>query len=106
MFHVCLVNIVRGMWCPPSYDCELKMKTMIRTILENQRVILEALRDGTDTEWITSEIDKRIEATSEELSKFNQPTVIGCLHPFNDVVSGNDGDFCCKCQSYLKSNRL
>lgn len=40
------------------------------------------------------------------LSKLHQHTVIGCLHPFNDVVSGNDGDFCYKCQSYLKSNRL
>lgn len=49
---------------------------MLRTILENQRVILEALRDGTDTEWITSEIDKRIEATSEELSKLHQPIAI------------------------------
>lgn len=52
---------------------------MIRTILENQRVILEALRDGTDTGWITSEIDKRIEATSEELSKLHQPTVISSV---------------------------
>ena len=53
---------------------------MLRTILENQRVILEALRDGTDTGWITSEIDKRIEATSEELSKLHQPTVINLSH--------------------------
>ena len=42
----------------------------------------------------------------EELSKLHQPTVIVCLHPFNEVVSGDDGDFCCKCQTYLKSNRL
>jgi len=40
------------------------------------------------------------------LSKLHQPTVIVCLHPFNEVVSGDDGDFCCKCQTYLKSNRL
>lgn len=60
---------------------------MIRTILENQRVILEALRDGTDTEWITSEIDKRIEATSEELSKLHLPTVIKsvCVHEWYDT---------------------
>jgi len=79
---------------------------MLKTILENQRVILEALRDETDTEWITSEIDKRIESTTEELNKLHQTTVIVCLHPFNEVVSGDDGDFCCKCQTYLKSNRL
>jgi hypothetical protein len=40
------------------------------------------------------------------LSKLHQPTVTVCLHPFNEVVSGDDGDFCCKCQTYLKSNRL
>lgn len=44
---------------------------MLRTILENQRVILEALRDGTDTGWITSEIDKRIEATTKILNNEN-----------------------------------
>jgi hypothetical protein len=48
---------------------------MLKLILKNQRVILEALRDGTDTEWITKEIDKQIEATSEELSKSNEKKV-------------------------------
>lgn len=48
---------------------------MLKLILKNQIVILEALRDGTDTEWITKEIDKQIEATSEELSKSNEKKV-------------------------------
>ena len=29
-----------------------------------------------------------------------------CLHPFNKVVSGDEGDFCTGCQKYLKTNRL
>lgn len=48
---------------------------MLKLILKNQIVILEALRDGTDTEWITKEIDKQIEATSEELSKSSEKKV-------------------------------
>ena len=67
---------------------------MLRTILENQRVILEALRDGTDTEWITSEICKRIEATSEELSKLNKPAVIrSCSHNCTTNYCNSDGSY-------------
>lgn len=29
-----------------------------------------------------------------------------CLHPFNKVVSGDEGDFCTACQKYLKTNWL
>ena len=29
-----------------------------------------------------------------------------CLHPFNKVISGDEGDFCTECQKYLKTNRL
>lgn len=43
---------------------------------------------------------------NRQCTLLHQPTVIVCLHPFNEVVSGDDGDFCCKCQTYLKSNKL
>jgi hypothetical protein len=52
------------------------------------------------------ELNEYINFLENELIKLHQPTVIVCLHPFNEVVSGDDGDFCCKCQTYLKSNRL
>ena len=29
-----------------------------------------------------------------------------CSHPFNKVVSGDEGDFCTECKKYLKTNRL
>jgi len=29
-----------------------------------------------------------------------------CLHPFNSVVSGDEGDFCTECQEYIGTNRL
>jgi hypothetical protein len=32
--------------------------------------------------------------------------VIACVHPFYEIVSGDEGDFCCKCQKYLRSHRL
>lgn len=43
---------------------------------------------------------------SRQLNKLNKSSITECLHPFNEVVSGDEGDFCCKCQSYLNSNRL
>jgi nucleosome binding factor SPN SPT16 subunit len=59
---------------------------MLKTILKNQRVILEALRDGIDTGWILSEIDKRIEATSEKLVGSNMNTTTGiCKHDWYGV---------------------
>ena len=55
---------------------------------------------------LVSDTIKALDIIKENESKLHQPTVIVCLHPFNEVVSGDDGDFCCKCQTYLKSNRL
>jgi hypothetical protein len=59
-------------------------------------------KDGADV----TKCRRLVNEVIKELSKLHQPTVIVCLHPFNEVVSGDDGDFCCKCQTYLKSNRL
>ena len=42
---------------------------MIETILENQLIILMALRKNTDEEWLDSEIEKRLEATIEKLDE-------------------------------------
>lgn len=58
---------------------------MLKLILKNQRVILEALRDGTDTEWITKEIDKQIEAISEELSKSSEKKVFELEQKIKDL---------------------
>ena len=64
------------------------------------------VEDNWDVMEVVDELSSKISRLEQELSKFHQPTVIACLHPFNEVVSGDDGDFCCNCQNYLKSNRL
>jgi hypothetical protein len=46
---------------------------MLETILENQLIILMALRKNTDEEWLDSEIEKRLEATIEKL---NEPPLV------------------------------
>lgn len=33
-------------------------------------------------------------------------SVITCVHPFYEMVSGDEGDFCCKCQKYLGTHRV
>ena len=40
---------------------------MLETILENQLIILMALRKDINADWIESEIEKRIETTIEKL---------------------------------------
>tara|TARA_R100000908_G_scaffold61910_1_gene40549 strand:- start:240 stop:479 length:240 start_codon:yes stop_codon:yes gene_type:complete len=51
----------------------------------------------------------RIPELVKALSKVNNGVlddVKECLHPFNKVVSGDEGDFCTECQKYLKTNKL
>lgn len=49
-----------------------------------------------------------VSLTEGEINKIllSLSNVIACVHPFNEVVSGDKGDFCCKCQNYLNSHRL
>ena len=51
----------------------IKKSGMLETILENQLIILMALRKNTDEEWLDSEIEKRLEATIEKL---NEPPLV------------------------------
>ena len=41
---------------------------------------------------------------SDELSKLSQHDVSGCVHPLAELVSGDEGLFCCKCQKYVRSD--
>ena len=51
---------------------------------------------------------KRLDEIGYRVIKINSvlDDVKECLHPFNKVISGDEGDFCTECQKYLKTNRL
>jgi hypothetical protein len=42
---------------------------MLKTILENQLIILMALRQNIDKDWLEQEVEKRLEATIEKLDE-------------------------------------
>jgi len=38
------------------------------------------------------------------LQALSQHDVSGCVHPLSELVSGDEGLFCCKCQKYVRSD--
>jgi hypothetical protein len=44
------------------------------------------------------------EERESELKKLRVTDVSECVHPLAELVSGDEGLFCCKCQKYVRSN--
>ena len=74
----------------------------------SERLMIE-LGDELRTEYLTFATTFVMEEIKKHLEVKNNGVlddVKECLHPFNKVVSGDEGDFCTECQKYLKTNKL
>ena len=40
----------------------------------------------------------------DEFQALNQNDVSECVHPIDELVNGDEGLFCCKCQKYVRSD--
>ena len=68
----------------------------IELILKNQIAIMEVLKSNTKSEWHLKNLKMQIYDSDSEIHHLDI-----CQHPFKEVVSGNDGMFCTKCQEYI-----
>lgn len=65
----------------------------LELILKNQISIMEVLRSQANTEWYLQDLQNQINESQLEINI--------CQHPFKEVVSGDEGMFCVKCQKYI-----
>jgi hypothetical protein len=68
----------------------------VELILKNQIAIMEVLRSNTKNEWHSKNLKEQINDTDSEIHHLEN-----CVHPFKEVISGDEGMFCVKCQKYI-----
>lgn len=68
----------------------------LELILNNQIAIMEVLKSQTYIEWHLQNLQNQINDTNLEVNHLEN-----CYHPFKEVVSGDKGMFCVKCQKYI-----
>jgi hypothetical protein len=71
----------------------------IELILKNQIAIMEVLKSNTNSEWHSKNLKMQIYDTDSEIHHLHK--LDNCQHPFKEVVSGDEGMFCVKCQKYI-----
>jgi hypothetical protein len=49
----------------------------------------------------TKDMEQYAEYIHNELSKLHLDAVIGCSHPYKDIIEKEYGDFCDKCGKYM-----
>jgi hypothetical protein len=64
----------------------------------------ESIRYHDDCYITVRECKQIMDKLESELKKLRVTDVSECVHPLAELVSGDEGLFCCKCQKYVRSN--
>jgi hypothetical protein len=60
--------------------------------------------DNIRISMIVNDAELLTKKYESELKKLRIADVSECVHPLAELVSGDEGLFCCKCQKYVRSN--
>jgi hypothetical protein len=64
----------------------------------------ESIRYHDDCYITVRECKQIMDKLESKLKKLRVTDVSECVHPLAELVSGDEGLFCCKCQKYVRSN--
>ncbi len=69
--------------------------------IENLRALVQGRKlNALQMLLARNEFEQLVESKNE-LSKLHQPTVIDCVHPFEDVIVKEYGHYCTLCNCYI-----
>lgn len=62
-------------------------------------ILVEFFRNGTNCDYLNA-----LNIAIRDIEALSQHDVSECVHPLAELVSGDEGLFCCKCQKYVRSD--